>query len=299
MAAAAVAAFAAGCAWSRPPAAPMALAATAKSVERSAVDDPVVARGLRHSDEGRATVAKAIESANTLLRGAASDYRLYGSWNSKPNGAASAIPVYLVATYPAAHTTPAAVPVGCTCAFVNPESLASWIAKHGTGSGRLELDEPRLLGFMLLHEVGHLVKNSTGMDFENGELSELNTDPSIAKAHEEDADEFASGLVRKAMLSKPVSDASIEANWVATSLVELSWNMQAHRSLDEFGATAIGKPAVFFDPNLSHPNLDWRILRSNYLIQQTPQAKALLDSFVDARHRGEDPEPLYQADPGK
>lgn len=261
--------------------------------------DPVIQRGLRHTAEGRATAAKAIDSANTLLHGAGSAYRLYPSWSAKPARAASAVPVYLVATYPAARTTPAAVPVGCTCAFVNPESFASWIARHGTGSGRLELDQARLLGFMLLHEVGHLVKNSTGMDFENGDLSELNTDPSIAKAHEEEADEFASDVVRKVMLSKPVSDASLEANWVATALVELSWNMQANRSLDEFGATAIGKPAVFFDPNLSHPNLDWRILRSNYLIQQTPQAKELLDSFEEARHRGENPRPLYEASPSK
>ena len=274
------------------------VAAKASSAQTQS-DDPVAKRGLRHTKTGEALVAKAVESANTLLRQSATGYRLYPSWGPRPAAAASAVPVYLVRTYAAARTTPAAVPVGCTCVFVNPESLAAWIAKHGTGTGRLTLDEPRLLSFMLLHEVGHLVKNSTGMEFENGDLSELNIDPSLAKAREEEADEFASNVVRQVMRSKPVSDASLEANWVAGALVELSWNMQAHRSLDEFGATAIGKPSVFFDPNLSHPNLDWRILRSNYLIQQSSQAKDLLDSFEDARRRGDNPQPLYQAAPGK
>ncbi|WP_244788356.1 hypothetical protein [Cupriavidus pauculus] len=171
-----------------------------------------------------------------------------------------------------------------------------WLAKQTGGAGRLDADAPRLLAFMLLHEIGHLVKNSTGMAFTNGELSELNVAPTVAKYREQDADEFASQIVIDAMEEKPPSSASIEANWISTALVTLSWNMQAHRSLDEFGATATGKPAVFFDPNLSHPNLDWRILHSNYLIQKTPASKALLDAFEEARQRGENPEPLYKVD---
>jgi hypothetical protein len=182
--------------------------------------------------------------------------------------------------------------------FVNPESLSAWVAKQSGGPGRLDLDVPRLLAFMFLHEVGHIAKKSTGMEFENGELSELNVDPSIAKLNEQDADEFASKIVIEAKNKKPPSSTSLEANWISTALVTLSWNMQAHRNLDEFGATAIGKPSVFFDPNLSHPNLDWRILYSNHLIQRTPEAKALLDSFEEARRRGEDRRPLYKSDQG-
>jgi len=204
----------------------------------------------------------------------------------------------MVETYPAARTTPVAVPVGCSCVFVNPGTLSAWIAKQSRGPGRLDLDVPRLLAFMFLHEVGHIAKKSTGMEFENGELSELNVDPSIAKLNEQEADEFASKIVIKAKEQKPPSSTSLEANWISTALVTLSWNMQAHQSLDEFGATAIGKPSVFFDPNLSHPNLDWRILYSNYLIQRTPEAKALLDSFEEARRRGEDHKPLYKDDQG-
>jgi hypothetical protein len=70
--------------------------------------------------------------------------------------------------------------------------------------------------------------------------------------------------------------------------------MQAYRSLEESGATAVGKPSVFLDQNLSHPNLEWRVLRSQHLIRQTTESKELLDMFEEARSRGANPQPLYK-----
>ncbi len=258
-------------------------------------DDPVTLHGLRHTKRGQDVTTKALASANVLLANVGSQYRLTSSWSTKPSlDISSQVPVFMVETYPAARTTPVAVPVGCSCVFVNPGTLSAWIAIQSDGPGRLKLDVPRLLAFMLLHEVGHIAKNSNGMEFENGELSELNVEPSIAKLQEQDADEFATKIVIDAKVKMPPSSISIEANWISAAMVTLSWNMQAHRSIDEFGATAMGKQSVFFDPNFSHPNLDWRILYSNYLIQGTPEAKALLNSFEEARHRGEGHKPLYE-----
>jgi len=51
---------------------------------------------------------------------------------------------------------------------------------------------------------------------------------------------------------------------------------------------------VFFDQGYSHPNLEWRVLRTNHLIQQTPESKQLLDMFEAARHKGATQGPLYQ-----
>ena len=90
-----------------------------------------------------------------------------------------------------------------------------------------------------------------------------------------------------------VNDISLDANWVVSELTKLSWNMQAFRSLDEFGAFAVGKPSVFFDNGYTHPNLAWRILRVNNLIQQTQETQYLLEAFEDARRRGANPQPLY------
>lgn len=81
---------------------------------------------------------------------------------------------------------------------------------------------------------------------------------------------------------------------MAHELVKLSWNMQAYRTLDEFGSFATGRPAIFFDQSYSHPNLAWRVLRSNYLIQKSPETKFLLDAFEEARQRGANPKSLYE-----
>ena len=132
-------------------------------------------------------------------------------------------------------------------------------------------------------------------DFANGELSQLNIDPTRAKAAEEEADEFAAELVRNLSRREPASAASLTANFVAMQLSNLCWNMQAYRTLDEFGAAATGKPSVFFDEGYTHPNLAWRMLRSNHLIQQSPATQQLLANFEEARAHGAQRKPIYQS----
>jgi hypothetical protein len=82
---------------------------------------------------------------------------------------------------------------------------------------------------------------------------------------------------------------------VSVELTKLGWNQQAFRSLDEFGATATGKPSVFLDAGYSHPNLAWRVLKVNDLVQQSSVSQALLEAFEAARRQGANPQPLYQA----
>ena len=258
--------------------------------------DPVQQRGLKHTETGRALSELAISSTNVLLSGKGIRLVLSTVLTSTETSLnIEKIPVYLVQAPSTASTTPAVVPKGCRCIFVNPSTFYAFVKEQSTGSGRLTLDPRYVLAFILLHEVGHLVTSTAGADFANGELSELNIDPSRAKANEEDADMFAADLVRTLMQRKPASALSLEASSVAMELGSLSWNMQAYRSLDEFGATVVGKPSVFFDKNLSHPNLGWRILRMNELIHHSPETAYLLDTFEAARRRGANPEPLYVA----
>ena len=158
----------------------------------------------------------------------------------------------------------------------------------------MTLNAPHVLAYMLLHEVGHIEQGNAAGDFSNGAWSQLNIDPSLAKVSEEKADEFAAHLIRD-VASRTDGSASLTAAWISLSLSSLSWNMQAHRTLDEFGATALGKPQVFFDTSYSHPNLAWRILRSNHLIRPSAATKALLDAFEEARERGAAHKPIYQS----
>ncbi|ULA63278.1 MAG: hypothetical protein LZF86_100279 [Nitrospira sp.] len=80
---------------------------------------------------------------------------------------------------------------------------------------------------------------------------------------------------------------------MVNELAKLSWNMQAYRTLDEFGAFALGVPGVFFDNGYSHPNLAWRILRTNNLIERSDATQQLLDAFEAARQRSSNPTPLH------
>lgn len=262
----------------------------------SAESDPVATRGLRHTRTDRSTVEQAVNVANRLL--ATPGYRIDTSWAPSSAGASdvTSIPLFSIETKPDAPSTPAAVPKHCSCIFVDPRALRAWLKTSSSSSGKLALDPAHTLAFMLLHEVGHINQRTSGMVYENGSLSQLNVAPSVAKNHEDNADDFAASLVRETSLRRPVSDASISATRVASELVNLAWNLQAYRLLDKFGSTMISDPAVFFDQSYSHPNLEWRILRSNHTVQQTAISKELLDAFEDARARAQDPAPIYEAE---
>ena len=255
--------------------------------------DPVVARGLSHTTQDEPLVRAAITRANAVLSAARPDLSRLSYQAALTPASSRAVPVYLIVASASAVSTPAAVPQGCVCVFVNPSLLGLWVKTHSSGAGRQTLDASYLLAFMLLHEVGHLAQGSSGGKFADGELSQLNIEPSLAKASEEDADEFVANLIRAEAKPSAPSDAFLAANWISLELTKLSWNMQAYRTLDEFGAFATGKPSVYFDQNYSHPNLAWRMLRSNDLIQQTTAARQLLEAFEEARQRGATPRKLY------
>lgn len=260
----------------------------------SPASDPVAERGLKATTEDEGVVADAIRHANLLL--AEGPIRLRAAWAASVDGAqGGTVPVYLVAASDTAPSSPAVVPSGCACVFVNPALLSSWAAAHSQGAGRLDLDREALLTFMLLHEAGHLSKGTTGGTIEQGNLTQLNIEPALAKRSEEDADEFAVTLLRDYFRRVPATSASLEANAVVNELLKLSWNMQAYRTLDEFAASATGKQSVYFDNGYTHPNLAWRILRSNYLIHQNEATKMLLDEFEAARKRGTKVAPVFDS----
>jgi hypothetical protein len=240
----------------------------------------------------RPLVAAVVERVNRLL--SESGIRLRPAWLPESAALAGAVPVYLVRSKSQAASTPAAVPLGCRCVFVNPSVLSKWVSNNSKGTGRLKLDRSHFLVFVLLHEAGHLSKGTAAAVFERGDMSQLNIDPSKAKAAEEEADDFAVDLLRRYARQEKVDSLSLDANWVMSELTKLSWNMHAYRTLDEFGAFAVGKPSVFFDAGYSHPNLAWRILRANNQIHRSKDTQYLLDAFEDARRRGADPQPLYQ-----
>lgn len=253
--------------------------------------DQVTQRGLRRTDLGETVVKNSIETVNGLVR-----ERGLGLFLARPceSGEPSGIPVHVIASPERGHSSIASVPRECRCIFVDTALLAGWIQQNSAGTGRFELNAEASLSFILLHEIGHVVHGTRAVQFHDGVASQLNIDPTIAKDNEEAADEFASSILKRWSEFTPANSASISANAIVNELGKISWNMQAFRTLDEFGAFAAGKPAVFQDLGFSHPNLAWRILRSNYLIRPTPENRYLLDMFEEARERSAHPEPLFR-----
>lgn len=264
-----------------------------------AAPDEVTQRGFRHTTRDRDLVAKATARANDIL--AEKGIRFVPTWQMKANEAgrvngadgAGVVPLYLVES-PGEATTPAAVPQGCYCVFVNPKFLSTWTAFNSKGVGRLTIDRDYFLTFVLIHEAGHIQAGTAAAAFKDGEISQLNVDPSKEKADERRADEFAAELLRQRAYAMPATSSSIAANFVVNELVKLGWNMQAFRTLDEFASFSTGKPSVYFDDGYTHPNMALRILRTNNLIQRTAETQALLDAFEQARQRGANPKPLYR-----
>lgn len=256
--------------------------------------DVVIDQGLSHTTQDQQITAQAIERANLFLM--ERNIRLFPSWNTikEENLQHNLVPVYLVESALHRMSTSALVPKGCRCIFVNPQVLVSWVNNNSDGNGRVSIDKNYFLTYILLHESGHIATQSASGAFNEGPFNQLNIDPSKAKANEEDADEFAANILRQYSRQTPANQSSIEANWVINELSKLSWNMQAFQSLDEFGAFAVGKPSVYFDNGYSHPNMAWRVLRINNLIQSSEATRSLLDLFEEARQRGANPAPLHQ-----
>ena len=262
--------------------------------ERSAKhsSDPVLGRGLAHSKSGRTLIEKAINHSNKLI--VSNDLKLVPSW--KTNHPINNIAVYSVSSKRGAAATPAAVPKECRCIFVNVKVLSALIKKHTKGTARMGIDTDYFLAFMLLHEVGHIKAGNSAVEFKDGELAQLNLSASLAKLREEEADEYAATLIRNQATKEVVDDASLTALWISTALSNLSWNMQAYRTLDQFGSSVTGSPEVYFDQSYSHPNLAWRVLRSNHQIQNTKETEELLREFERIQQISIDAVPLYQKD---
>jgi hypothetical protein len=268
----------------------------AGELESKSVEDPVSARGLNHYEPGQGLTEEAVGYANQLLL--PENYQLIPAWkpiaSDDSTSEGNPVQVYSVSSGNDDILVPAAVPKGCRCIFVNTKSLITWSGKNYSGEGRLELNAAYLLAFMLLHEVGHIDQDTSAVKFANGKMSQLNIAPSLAKEKEEEADKFAAELVRSRSRNTEVSDASLTANWIAYEISKMSWNMQVYRTIDEFGSSVTGNPSVYFDSSYSHPNLAWRILRSNHLIQQTEDTADLLRTFEAIRYRETDTSPIYR-----
>lgn len=208
----------------------------------------------------------------------------------KPVSGHKSIPVSLVSGNFVSDAEVALIADG-SCIFVNRDwkaQLAPFFGKDTEGT--MDLEPGDALAIILLHEVGHI--QPAGLP-DNPAIAELLDTLGSGKQEEMRADAFAAGQI--AASSKRRWDPSMSAYHVSMALSHISWNLQANRMLNNFGATSLNLPSAFSEKGLSHPNLELRFLAINYLVQPGKPALDLLNAFLYARaHPGGI---LYQSDP--
>jgi hypothetical protein len=168
-----------------------------------------------------------------------------------------------------------------------------------TGSATtLALKGEERLAVMLLHEVGHIANGDYGAFAEEvpPDLSSLNLRENIEKSREFKADAFAAQAIAAAMKGTGGEvEAQMAAMTLGMCLSSWSFNLSKERVLDNFGATALNRPAVFWDKGNSHPNMELRILTIMHLLTGSQTSAELLDDFLTHRKAGsKEPRILWQ-----
>ena len=218
----------------------------------------------------------AVSKANSILD-PAGHFRLT-TGTVKPFSARKSIPVSLVHGTFVSDADSAIVADG-SCIFVNRDwktQLAPLFGKDTTGT--MDLDAADALAILLVHEVGHIqpapLPNKPAI---NALVASLG----YGKQEEMRADAFAAEQIAAASGRK--WDKTMTAFHVSMALTKISWNLQADRMLNNFGATSLNSPSAFNENGQSHPNLELRFLVINYLVNPSQPSLDLLKTFLYAR----------------
>lgn len=240
--------------------------------------------GLVEAPSGRPTVQAAIDLVSKILPDPP-PLVVAAGWSSNRPG--RAVPVHAVAAQGLGRNELVAIYSDCRCILVKSADLDRWLQERvGSSSALLSVDEPALLAYMLLHEIGHFVDGDAEGAMSSptsGEVGSLNRDDTAQKDREAAADRYAASTLKAAL--QDGGARGLSAGEVTMALSNLSWNLSAHRLLDDFGATSLGKPQAFWDTGYSHPNIELRILTVNALVSGSDVAQKLLDDFRERRNQ--------------
>lgn len=249
----------------------------------SPTENPVTTIGLTETTLGRSLIEKAADIANSWIDPQVGVH-FDPSWKTPDSRQSKdVVLIYAISELRAPSTYMVAVPSHCRCVFVQPHAYENWLRDHMSRNGqRLEVSEERLLGFMLLHEAGHIMHGDPG-EFDGSGGGSLNTSTTIEKQREQDADSFAVQQLKHAMERKTDVTAWLNAQYASADLANLAFEMQRVREERFFGAESLGTPQVFYDVGYTHPNFELRLLTVNDLISNTETSHQLLESFLTKR----------------
>lgn len=152
-----------------------------------------------------------------------------------------------------------------------------------------DLDDPKILALLLLHEAGHIYHGHTGRSSadSNGPFS-LPEEGSKSKQQELEADRFVADALLVAAADTENFDRWMSANWIINEISKASFNLLEQSML--LNTFCIGCDERVADRGYSHPNLHYRFTILQALLAPDggdgDDARALLAEF----ERQRDPE---------
>lgn len=273
----------------------------------------MVAAGYSRAVRTSGMVSRSLSLCNQVLRGASermgseAGYHLMDGWidTMEPNLEMLAVPVFLVhapgrPSRAGSHRAWIKVPDGRKCIIIEEEAMAATLngPESGGSETTLSVKGEERLAVMMLHEVGHIANGDYGA-FDEGvppDLSSLNLRGGLEKSREFRADSYAAKAIESAVRSTGGnSDGRMAAMSLGMCLSSWSFNLSEERLLENFGATSLSLPSVFWDRGNSHPNIELRILTIQHLLHGNETSGKLLDDFLLHRRAGtKEPRILWQ-----
>ncbi|KAF7788157.1 hypothetical protein PRUB_a2751 [Pseudoalteromonas rubra] len=149
---------------------------------------------------------------------------------------------------------------GCACVVIQPQVFLQWLDTQAAGTAQRRGSE--ILSYFILHELGHLDRGHAGRAA-SVDTDYYNRDENVQKHREQDADNFASELLKSHLGEGGSWQRRQIAMDIQLALGFLSFDLQGKRIIDNFACSALNAPCAFHDMGDTHPNLELRLLRAN------------------------------------
>ena len=240
--------------------------------------DPVKRYGLVQTDNLIDIAKKSIHDANSLLN--SDEVYLYEGklrkqgtaliWVGPENLSASISDMMFVLR-------------DCSCIVAQVEVFQKWAANYELISGLSDesiLSGTDVMTYFLLHEVGHIRNGHAGRALGSGDSSNFNREDTSTKQNESAADSFAASIIAEGKDGD--LELSLLANSIQLKLAMLSFDLQGIRVTQNFGCSATDSPCAFHDKGDTHPNLEYRFLRVNCLLDE--QYCPMLEDYEKRRN---------------
>lgn len=194
--------------------------------------------------------------------------------------------------------------VGKRFILFNTSMVQEFMAANTSGDST---DLLNVMGFVLLHELGHFVLGKEGAFDEikssqstTGEI-DFRTTPEFLTSYKKvelAADSIGAACIKKHRSNSKNLDCFSAASGIEILLPGMQFRLFGLRTLTHFGTST---PNLLKDPSITHPNMELRVAFMNYYLSGLASQKQMIDDYLYERetapvHRQEMDTRIYQGE---